>query len=272
VKQKTSNNLHNAEHPLFDVLRNRRSIPHFTDEPISAATLERILRAGIRAPFAAQLYSIVYTRSMEKIKKLKRLGIYPRTQVLMIFFVDIRKLQSIIQKRGYRYHYDDGTILWLGIQDAVLVAENVILAAEAIGLGSVFLGAAPHFAGLISEVFDVPPRVFPVVALCLGYPNLSVATEVRPRFPVKYSAFAESYKDLSDPVVEECMAAMDTGFLTQGYYMKIVPKMPLVKGEDTIDYDRYSWSEHISRKFSQGLHGTKQPLFATIRQHGFEID
>lgn len=264
-----------ASRDIFEIIHNRRSIRHFTDKPISDDILEKIMEAGIRAPFAAQLYSMIYTRDLEKMKKLRRLGIYLKTKVFITFFIDFRKLEKMIIQRGYTYRSDDAKVLWLGIQDAVLVAENVVLAAEAFGLGSVLLGAPPMYADLISEVLNVPDRVFPVVGLCLGYPDGSVETDVRPRFPLKYSAFEDSYKDLSKDEVKECMKSMDEGFLTQGYYIKVMSKVPLEKGKDDIDSSRYSWSEHISRKFSQGLSGGKEatpPLLEIIRNHGFNLD
>lgn len=263
---------------IFEVIHNRRSIRHFTEKPVSDSTLKKILEAGIRAPFGAQLYSMVYTRDKEKMKKLRTIGIYPSTKVLILFFVDFRKLEKMIQERGYQYNYDDGMLLWLAIQDAVLVAENVILAADALGLGSVLLGAPPLKADLVSKVCDVPNRVFPVVALCLGYPDPSVKINIRPRFPLKYIAFKDSYHDLSKLEIKECMRAMDEGYIAQGYYMKILKKkIPLMKGKDEVDLNKYSWSEHISRKFSQGcsikvegLH-TEESLFSIIRRYGFNI-
>ena len=57
---------------LFEVINNRRSIRKFTEEPVTTETLNLILEAGIKAPFAAQLYSIVYTRDKEKMKKLNQ--------------------------------------------------------------------------------------------------------------------------------------------------------------------------------------------------------
>ncbi len=255
---------------IFEIINNRRSIRKFTEKPITDDVLEKILGAGIRAPFAAQLYSIVYTRDPEKMKKLK-IGTYSSTQLLMIFFVDFRKIEMIINQRNYNYDYDDGMLLWLGLQDASLVAENLILASEAYGLGSVLLGTAPLQADLIAEVFNIPSRVFPVVGLCLGYPDTSFETDVRPRYPLKYTAFEDSYADLSEQEIQECMKSMDKGYITQGYYIKLQAKVPLKKGKDPIGYDKYSWSEHQSRKYSQGS-WKKEPLLAILKRHGFNLD
>ncbi|MFX1517051.1 MAG: nitroreductase family protein [Promethearchaeota archaeon] len=268
-QQERVTNHQNTSYNFFEVINNRRSIRKFTEKPISEDVLNEILTAGIKAPFAAQLYSIVYTRDREKMKKL-RIGVYSTTQLLMIFFVDFRKIEKIITQRNYQYDYDDGMLLWLGIQDATLVAENVILAADAMGLGSVFLGGAPLASDTIKELFNIPSRVFPVVGLCLGYPDYIAETDVRPRYPLKYTAFEDTYHDLSDREIQECMKSMDEGYITQGYYIKLQAKIPLKKGKDTIDYDKYSWSEHQSRKYSQGW-WNKESIFSLLKRHGFDL-
>ncbi|MHA1201939.1 MAG: nitroreductase family protein [Candidatus Heimdallarchaeaceae archaeon] len=256
---------------IFSIIHDRRSIRKFTDKEITKDVLDQILKAGFRAPFAAQLCSIVYTADKEKMKMLKGIGVYQSTKVLMIFFVDYDRMEKIIKARGHENIFDDSMSLWLGIQDATLVIENVILASEALGLGSVLLGVVPMKADLVSEVFNVPKRVFPVVGLCLGYPDLSVETEIRPRYPLKYSAFEDEYKALDETEINECMKSMDEGYITQGYYIKNKAKIPLPEDkEDTIDYDKYSWSEHISRKHLRKGWGDKT-LINIIRQHGFNI-
>ncbi len=257
---------------IFSIMHDRRSIRKFTDKEVTKEVLEQILTAGFRAPFAAQLCSIVYTSDKEKMKKFKGIGVYPTTQILMIFFIDYDRMEKIIRARGYENIFDDSMSLWLGIQDATLVIENVILAAEALGLGSVLLGVVPQRADMVSDVFKVPQRVFPVVGLCLGYPDPSVETEIRPRYPLKYSAFEDEYKVLDEIEIKECMKSMDEGYITQGYYIKNKAKIPLPKDKvDTIDYDKYSWSEHISRKHLRERWGD-ETLINIIRKHGFKIE
>jgi nitroreductase len=255
---------------IFDIMLNRRSMRQFLDKPISDEILEKILKAGFQAPFAAQLCSIIYTRDSDKITELQRLGAYPTTQVLMLFLIDLRRLEKIMANRGHSYDADDAFTLWLGVQDASLVAENVILAAEALGLGSVLLGAVPHFAEPLAELFNIPDRVFPMVGLCLGYPDPAEHTEVRPRFPLEFSAYKDAYHDHSDGDIISCMKVMNEGYLAQNYYIERNAKIPIRKGKDDIDYDTYSWCEHISRKFCQGG-WAKFPLLATLEKQGFKF-
>ena len=254
---------------IFDIIHNRRSIRKFLDKDVPDDVLEDILNAGIRAPFAAQLYSVIYTRNREKMR-LKS-GVYPSTSVFMLFLLDFNKIEKIVQKRNYNYDFDDGMLLWLGLQDVTCVAENMILAAESYGLGSVLLGAIPLHADRIKELFNLPNRVFPVVGLCLGYPDPSFETNIRPRYPLKFTAFEDVYHDPSDEEIDEMMKAMDEGYITQGYYIKQQAKIPFKDGrDDEIDYDKYSWSEHISRKLTQGI-WSEEALFKILERHGINV-
>ena len=69
---------------LFSIMHERRSMRKFLDKPIPSNIIEKILTAGFRAPFAAQLCSIVYTMDSKKIETLRQLGAYPTTKVLML--------------------------------------------------------------------------------------------------------------------------------------------------------------------------------------------
>lgn len=259
-----------AKSDIFEVINERRSVRKFRDRPVTDDVLRRLLQAGSRAAFAAQLCSVIYTRDRQKMAKLG-IGAYSSAPVLLIFFVDLCRMEKIIEARGHRYDYDDMMTLWLGIQDVSLFAQNLTLAAEAMGLGSVLLGVAPTRADRIAEAFDVPKRVFPVVGMSLGYPDPSEDTEVRPRFPLEMTAFEDIYRNHTAQDIETCMKQMDEGYLSQGYYIRSNAKIPLRTKEDTIDYDRYSWSEHISRKMCQGR-WTNHSLSKILEEHGFHID
>jgi nitroreductase len=258
------------QNDLFKVINNRRSIRKFTDKEIDSDIIKKILKAGFRAPFAYQSCSIVYTKDKEKMKKLRQMGIYPTTNLFMVFFIDFNRMEKILKQRGYSYDFDDSLLLWLGVQDVAAVSQNVTLAADALGLGSVLLGGAPLKVEQIIEVFNLPPKVFPVVGLCLGYPDPDHLMDIRPRYPLKYSAFEDQYKDYTNEEIAECMKAMDEGYITQGYYIKLGAKIPLKKKEDTIGMDKYSWSEHISRKISQGMRLDKT-LLDILRKQGFDL-
>jgi nitroreductase len=254
---------------VLDTIKNRRSIREYLEKPVSDEVLKQILKAGFRAPFAAQLCSVVYTRSREKMKEAG-LTVYPTAPVHMIFFIDFARLEKIMKHRGHEYGYDDMMAIWLGMQDVVLMIENLTIAAESLGVGSVLYGLAPMRADSIAKTFNVPKRVFPVVGMSVGYPDPAEDTEIRPRFPLEMAAFEEEYRHHTDEDIKACMKSMDEGMLAQGYYIRSRTKVDLIDKEDTIGFDKYSWSEHISRKFRSAFR-RGDPLIEILRRHGFDL-
>ena len=260
---------HAKSNITLDTINNRRSIREYLDKPVTDELLSQILKAGFRAPFAAQLCSVIYTRSQEKMKEAG-VWVYPTAPVHLIYFIDLVRLEKIMSKRGHEYGYDDMMAIWLGMQDVVLMIENLTIAAEALGLGSVLYGLAPLKADEIAKVFNIPKRVFPVVGMSIGYPDPAEKTEIRPRFPVEMAAFKDEYRHHTDSDIDMCMKNMDEGYIAQGYYIKSKTKVPLEDKEDTIGFDRYSWSEHISRKFRSAFK-KGDPLIDILRKHGFDL-
>ncbi len=55
--------------------------------------------------------------------------------------------------------------------DAAIVLQTLIIAAEAVGLGSCPISAIRNHARTVSELLDLPDHVFPVAGLCLGWPG-----------------------------------------------------------------------------------------------------
>ena len=83
--------------------------------------------------------------------------------------------------------------------------------------------------------------------------------------------FAGEYPALGEEEVQEAMAAMDEGYLEQGYYAKQQVKIPIEGGkEDRFTFADYSWTEHISRKWGQwGKSG--KALLDEVRERGFDL-
>ena len=164
---------------------------------------------------------------------------------------------------------NDLSMLLFRIQDAILMAENMVIAAECLGMGSCFLGETPYRAERIQRQYHLPKRVFPLVELVMGYPAEEFPP--RPRYPLEFTLFEDKYPELTDGMIEQAMRAMDEGYLTQGYYRKQKAKIKL-EGErkETFSYEDYSWTEHISRKWGQWLSDPKE-LLDQMEKCGFVI-
>jgi len=246
--------------PIIEAMLQRKSIRKYTSEIPSDEVIEAIVKAGQQAPFAAQLCSLLLKRNK---------GIPYGAPLLFTVCVDLYRMELIMSRRSWNKVTNDLSMLFFGIQDASLMAENIVMAAEGFGMGSCFLGVAPYIADKIAKEYKLPPRVFPIVQLVMGYPAENPAP--RPRYPVSFSLFEDQYPEFSDQDIEQAMKQMDEGYLAQDYYRTRKAKIRLETGrEETFTYNNYSWTEHISRKWGQ-WYASPRELLTQLAKRGFNI-
>src|SRR3972149_1365863 len=249
------------KNPVIETMLSHKSIRKYSDKMPSDDVMKAIVRAGQQAPFATQCYSILLSRD-------QRRNPY-KTPLLFTVCVDCHKFEIIMARRNWKLIINDLALLLLAIQDAALMAENMIIAARSLGLGSCFLGSAPWRADKIAEEYDLPQRVFPLVQLVMGYPAENPPP--RPRYPLKFTLFEDEYPKLSKNMISEAMRVMDEGYLAQDYYRKRNAKIKL-EGDrkETFTYDNYGWTEHICRKLGQWDTDPKE-LLKQLEKRGFHV-
>jgi len=246
---------------VIQTMLDHKSIRKYTDKTPSDEMIETIIRAGQQAPFASQYYSVLLSRNKERNPW--------KAPLLFTICVDSHKFELIMAKKDWRLVTNDLTLMLFGIQDAALMAENMVIAGRSLGLGSCFLGSAPYRAERIAEEYDLPKRVFPLVQLVMGYPAEDPPT--RPRYPLEFTLFEDKYPKLNQDTISKAMQQMDDGYLAQDYYRNLNAKIPLQgKREETFTYDNYSWTEHISRKWGQWYPEPKD-LLEQLEKRGFHI-
>lgn len=246
--------------PVVTAMLNRKSIRQYTAEMPSDEIIRTIVRAGQQAPFAGQLGSVLLARNKPSPYD---------APLLFTFCVDLHRLELIMARRGWHLVANDLSILFFGIQDAALMAENMVIAAESLGLSSCFLGDTPYRADQIIEEYRLPQRVFPLVQLTMGYPAEDPSP--RPRYPLEYALFEDTYPELGDELVTRAMREMDEGYLQQDYYRKLDAMVELEDGRpERYTYETYSWTEHMSRKWGQWFRSADE-LREQLRRCGFEI-
>ena len=249
------------ESPAIEAMMNRASIRAFTDEDPSDEVLETIVRAGQQAPFAYQLGSLLLSRKRDR----NPFG----APLLFTLCVDAHRHEQMMARRHWKMATNDLSLLLFGIQDASLMAENMVIAAQSLGLGSCFLGSAPYRAAAIIKEYRLPPRVFPLVHLAMGYPAESPPP--RPRYPLEFAVFEGTYPELDDEAIDRAMVVMDEGYLAQDYYRQANYMIPLEGArEETFTFDTYGWTEHISRKAGLWLTSLDE-ILEPLAQCGFRV-
>lgn len=149
----------------LDAIFNRRSVRSFLDKPIEEAKLRLILAAAMSGPSCvnARDWSFIVVTAREQLKKMADAnGPYaaPLKSAACGILVCGDLERAFEQARDY----------W--IIDGAIAAQNIILCAEALGLGSVWLGTWPQMERVKkqAELFRLPTTVVPHSVLALGYP------------------------------------------------------------------------------------------------------
>ena len=150
---------------IVENIMTRTSIRQYTDQAISADTIETLLRVGVAAPTAVnkQPWHFVAITSKDKLKELAATN--PNARMLEqapLTIVVCGDMQKALEGEGRQ--------LW--IQDCSAATENILLAAHALGLGAVWTALYPRddrAKGAI-EALKLPDHIVPLCAIIIGYP------------------------------------------------------------------------------------------------------
>jgi nitroreductase len=198
---------------VIDLLLRRKSIRAYVDQPVSAGVRAQLLEATLRAPTAGNqmLYSIIEVND----QRLKdRLAVtcdnqpfIAKAPMLWLFLADYQRwydyfllsgVEEACARRGTSLRRPGEGDLFLACCDALIAAQNAVIAAEALGLGSCYIGDVMEQYEVHRQLFSLPRYVFPIGLLCFGYPTRQQAERPpSPRFDEKFIVFADRYRALT---------------------------------------------------------------------------
>lgn len=186
----------------LDTLINHRSIRKYKEESIDDALMNKILEAGCRASTTGnmQVYSIVNTISNEVKNNLLPLHfnqpMITTAPNVLTFCADFNRFNKWCRANNAQPGYDNFLSFITAAIDALLVAQNVCIAAEAEGLGICYLGTTTYNADKIIEVLNLPKGVVPITTVTIGWPDEQV--EQAERLPLEAVVHRDVYLDYSE--------------------------------------------------------------------------
>jgi hypothetical protein len=121
--------------------------------------------------------------------------------VTLTFCADFNRFNKWCRLRKAEPGYDNYLSFFTAAIDALLVAQNVAIAAEANGLGICYLGTTTYNAGPIIKILQLPEFVVPVTTLVMGYPN--EAPGLTDRLPLGAVVHKEVYKDYTPGDIDD---------------------------------------------------------------------
>lgn len=171
------------------IIKQRRSIRSFKAEQIKEEELQAVLEAGLYAPYTweqGKHFTVIQNKEL-----LDRLNITAKEAAMQL---GIEDLKEIAGDEKYNCIYGAPTLIIISSSeqspipleaDCATAAENLLLAAESIGLGSCFIYfvmfAFNSPMGLeLRKEFGIPEGYRPYCSVAIGYKNdTKVETPVR---------------------------------------------------------------------------------------------
>ncbi|MBN2634821.1 MAG: nitroreductase family protein [Prolixibacteraceae bacterium] len=246
----------------MEILNNHRSIRKFTEKKINTEIIENIIYSGTRASTTGnmQLYSIIVSTDKEKINKLVPLHFnQPAAKsapLLLTFVADFNRFVKWCDINKANNGYHNFLSFFTAAIDALLVAQNVCVAAENNGLGICYLGTTIYNANEIIEILNLPKLTFPVTTLAIGYPDEK--PQLTDRLPLKSIVHNEYYSDFDDNQIKEFFRSKES-LESSKQFVKENKKENLAQVFTDVRYKK-SDNEFFSSK-----------MLETIKKQGFEF-
>lgn len=154
-----------------EVVSTRRSIRAYTDQDVDAATVERVLRAAMSAPSAGnqQPWHFVVIRDRQRREAIP--AIHPYARMVLQAPVAILVCGDP-EGRKYPQYWQ---------QDCSAATQNLLLAARAEGLGTVWCGVYPNEERVTGfrRLLNIPAHILPFALVPLGWPATAFKSEDR---------------------------------------------------------------------------------------------
>lgn len=243
----------------LNTLLSHKTIRNYKTDPIPPEMLSSILEAGFRASTTGnmQVYSVIVSKDPERRKELCALHfnqkMVEQAPVLLTFCADFNRFSKWCLQRDADPGYDNFLSFFTAAIDALLVAQNVAVAAESFGLGICYLGTTTYQADKLVAFFNLPTGVVPVTTLVLGYPDEE--PEQADRLPADGIVHYETYSDYTEERINEIYAEKEQLPLTR----KLILENQLDNLAQIFAYKRYTHKDnlHFSRVLLDVLNDQK---------------
>jgi len=205
----------------LNLLENRRSLRSYSDRPVESDTVNAVIHAAMRAPTAGNmmLYSIIEIADQALKNKLAvscdNQPFIAKAPLVLLFAADYRRWYDLFLHAGVEERCaaegtdmrlpEEGDLL-LACCDTLIAAQNTVIAAESLGLGSCYIGDIMENFEYHRDILALPKYVLPVTMICFGYPKKEPAGKQVPRFPQEFIHFKNTYRRLEDAELDTMAA------------------------------------------------------------------
>ena len=198
-------------------LKERKSVRVFTDAPIKPEAVSAILESAVNAPTAGnqQLYTIInVTDPRLKAQLAESCDNQPfiaTAPLVLVFCADCRKWYHAFREYGCQPRKPGVGDLMLAVSDANIAAQNAVVAAQSLGIGSCYIGDIMENAEQQRQLLNLPAYVFPAAMLVFGYPTAGqLERQKPPRSALQHIVHENGYRDMDAEELKQ-MLSVKTG-------------------------------------------------------------
>ena len=204
---------------MNDILKSlweRRSVRVFEEKSITKEEKALILSAALQAPSAGNmtLYTILDITD-QKLKDALAVTcdnqpFIAKASLVLVFCADYNRWYEFFTRHANTVRKPSYGDLQLASVDAVIAAQNCVVAAESLGIGSCYIGDITENFERHRELFSLPKRVVPVCMLVFGYPTKQQKEREKPqRFKTEDIVFENCYNNTKAMDMEKMLMERD---------------------------------------------------------------
>ncbi|MFE7508385.1 NADPH-dependent oxidoreductase [Promicromonospora sp. NPDC057488] len=185
---------------VLDVQLAHRSVRRFLPGPLAPSVLPTLVAAAQSAPTTSnlQLWSVVAVTDPARLARVAELSGEQEhvrdAPLLLVWIADVARVRALAERQNTAVHatgYLETTVT--AYLDAALAAQNAVVAAESLGLGTVYLGGVRDRPEALAAELRLPRGTAPVMGLVVGRPDPASPGRVKPRLPQAVVLHHESY-------------------------------------------------------------------------------
>jgi nitroreductase len=172
----------------------------YKPDPLPAGTLETLVAAAQSAATSSNMQwtSVISVTDAAKKKALAEIaGNQKHIEQCPLYLCWVADMtRNTLISKAEKVEFE--TMPWLetfmvACIDVALAAQNAVVAAESLGLGTVYIGAMRNDPERVARLLELPRQSFVVFGLCVGYATEQAAGEVKPRLPQGVVVHRERY-------------------------------------------------------------------------------
>lgn len=197
--------------PWNDVIAglvSHRSVRQYETRALELGTAETLVAAAQSAATSSNLqcWSVISVTDQALRRQLAEIAGNQQHVVqcplFLVWLCDLSRHERLAQSRGVQLEALKLTESFLvGVVDAALAAQNAVVAAESLGLSTVYIGALRNDAERVAELLKLPEGVVAVFGLCVGH--AAGESEVKPRLPQQAVFFTNHYDPKDEASVRD---------------------------------------------------------------------